>query len=211
MTAAERLFARQGIEGTSLREISAAAGLSNNSSVQYHFGSKETLLENLFFHRMMQMENRREQMLESARKNGLAGDMRTLMEIICLPHLDVVDGDGRHSYAEFLSQYLLRYRPPAGLLADPPEPPAPLQLAAVQRLIREQLSDLPEEVVMRRLVISVLGFLAVLINHKSFIVRGGKGRRLDIALADTMDQITIAMSLPFRDVAIAMPATTAQP
>src|SRR5690606_9030803 len=41
---AGRLFAQKGHENTSLREITAAAGV-NLSSVNYHFGSKEGLIK----------------------------------------------------------------------------------------------------------------------------------------------------------------------
>lgn len=180
-----------------MREISTAAGLSNTSSVQYHFGSKEDLLDSLFVYRMLQMEGRRGRMLERARKNGRLGDLGTLMSIICLPHLDLVDADGRHSYAEFLTQYLLRYRPPVGPLADPPEPPAPVQLFMAQKLLRERLAHLPEDVVVRRLVTSVLSFLAVLINNRSFARDGCQKDHLEVALADTLNQIVVAMDLPF--------------
>lgn len=197
LTAAERLFARQGIEGTSLREIVTAAGLSNMSSVQYHFGGKDELLNSLFLHRMLQMEGPRGRMLERARKSGSLNDMRRLMSIICLPHLDLVDSEGRYSYAEFLTQYLLRYRPPVGPLTDPPEPPAPVHLFEVQRLIREQLQFLPEEVVVRRMVVGVLSFLTVLINHRSFS-RGKTAKGvMEEALADTLAQISGAMLMPF--------------
>lgn len=44
LDAAELLFADQGFEGTSMREITTEAGV-NLAAVNYHFGSKERLLE----------------------------------------------------------------------------------------------------------------------------------------------------------------------
>ena len=44
IAAAETLFAERGIEGVSLREINAAAGQRNASSIQYHFGNRDGLL-----------------------------------------------------------------------------------------------------------------------------------------------------------------------
>src|SRR5271165_2680555 len=44
MDAAERLFARQGFHGASLRDITAAAGV-DLALVNYHFGTKKRLLE----------------------------------------------------------------------------------------------------------------------------------------------------------------------
>src|SRR3546814_10782708 len=50
-------------------------------------------------------------MLEEARRTGSIDDFRLLVEIFCLPLLDVVDTRGKHTYASFLLQYLSRYRP----------------------------------------------------------------------------------------------------
>ena len=44
MDAAERLFARRGFHGASLRDITAAAGV-DLAFVNYHFGSKKGLLD----------------------------------------------------------------------------------------------------------------------------------------------------------------------
>ena len=43
--AAERLFAKHGIDGVSMRQISQEAGSGNHFSVQYHFGDKKALAE----------------------------------------------------------------------------------------------------------------------------------------------------------------------
>ena len=51
LNAAEALFAEQGIETTSLRAITAAAG-ANIASVNYHFGSKDALVQAVFSRRL---------------------------------------------------------------------------------------------------------------------------------------------------------------
>jgi len=48
---AEALFAEKGFDGTSIRDISAKAGV-NVAMVSYYFGSKEKLLESLMLHRI---------------------------------------------------------------------------------------------------------------------------------------------------------------
>ena len=45
MRAAEQLFAQQGVDRVSLREIAIAAGQRNVSAATYHFGSKRELIE----------------------------------------------------------------------------------------------------------------------------------------------------------------------
>ncbi|WP_157220645.1 TetR/AcrR family transcriptional regulator [Flavisphingomonas formosensis] len=106
---AEQLFATKGLDAVSLREIAVAMGSKNNNVVQYHFGSKERLFRALFDARAGQMEGRRAQMVAFAEEQGRMGDAATLLEIICLPHLDLVDERGAHPYAAFIVQYALRY------------------------------------------------------------------------------------------------------
>lgn len=57
---AERLFADQGFDGTSIRDIAAAAQI-NIAMISYYFGSKEKLLEALVLYRIeaitLQLEN----------------------------------------------------------------------------------------------------------------------------------------------------------
>jgi AcrR family transcriptional regulator len=50
MTAAEKLFAEKGFDGTSVRDIAEAAGV-NLAMISYYFGSKEKLMEAMFHHR----------------------------------------------------------------------------------------------------------------------------------------------------------------
>jgi AcrR family transcriptional regulator len=69
LLAAERLFAEQGF-GVSLREIGAAAGQRNHSAVQYHFGTREGLVEELFDYRMAPLNQRRMSLIAQLRAEG---------------------------------------------------------------------------------------------------------------------------------------------
>jgi len=64
LDAAEALFARQGFANTSLRAITAAAGV-NLASVNYHFGSKDALIEAVFGRRLLPMNRERIRRLEA--------------------------------------------------------------------------------------------------------------------------------------------------
>ena len=48
---AEKMFAQRGFDGASLRQLTAAAGV-NLAAVNYHFGSKEKLVEEVFRRRL---------------------------------------------------------------------------------------------------------------------------------------------------------------
>ena len=54
--AAERLFAEKGYEGTSVREITSAAGC-NVAAVNYHFGGKENLYTEVFRRRLRNLQD----------------------------------------------------------------------------------------------------------------------------------------------------------
>src|ERR1041384_6045222 len=56
--AAERLFALQGFRNVSVRDITAEAGV-NLASVNYHFGSKDALLFEIFRRRAAEMNRER--------------------------------------------------------------------------------------------------------------------------------------------------------
>lgn len=53
--AAERLFAEEGFDGTSVRDIAKAANV-NVAMISYYFGSKEKLLEALLLYRVSSMK-----------------------------------------------------------------------------------------------------------------------------------------------------------
>jgi AcrR family transcriptional regulator len=100
---AERLFALHGLEGVSLRQISSAAGNANNSAVQYHFDSKEGLIQAIFEHRVPGIMRRR-RLLEAERGND---DLRSTIEVYLLPILEEAE-DIDSYYMPFLVQ-LARY------------------------------------------------------------------------------------------------------
>lgn len=62
LSAAAKLFAARGLAGVGLREITAEAGV-NLAAVNYHFGSKERLLEELFVQRARPITEERMRLL----------------------------------------------------------------------------------------------------------------------------------------------------
>lgn len=64
LDAAERLFARSGVAGTSLRAVTAEAGV-NVAAIHYHFGSKTELLRAIFVRRLAPINEERRKRLEA--------------------------------------------------------------------------------------------------------------------------------------------------
>ena len=60
---AERLFARKGFDGTSVRDIAEEAGI-NVAMISYYFGSKEKLMEAIFEAKIGRVQVRVEELLK---------------------------------------------------------------------------------------------------------------------------------------------------
>lgn len=84
MNAAEKLFGQHGFDATSLRDITAEAGV-NLAAVNYHFQSKESLIDALIERRLGPIKQKRLQMLEAA---GPAPALEQIVEAFLAPILD---------------------------------------------------------------------------------------------------------------------------
>ena len=62
---AELLFAERGSDAVSLREITAAAGATNASAVQYHFGDRKGLVRAVLARHDVEVEQRRHALLDA--------------------------------------------------------------------------------------------------------------------------------------------------
>jgi len=98
--AAERLAAERGLAAMSLREVQASAGQRNKSAAQYHFGSKEGLVEAVVAARMGEVGAHRRELLDAL---GATPDRRGLVEALVLPLADHVLAGDSH-WARFLLQ-----------------------------------------------------------------------------------------------------------
>ncbi|MGH8052630.1 MAG: TetR/AcrR family transcriptional regulator [Stenotrophomonas sp.] len=83
--AAEELFAQHGFAGTSLRQVTSHADV-NIAAVNYHFGSKENLVNEVFRRRMDEMTGARLSQLEQAR-SAHPGDLRAVLAAFVEPAL----------------------------------------------------------------------------------------------------------------------------
>jgi AcrR family transcriptional regulator len=83
--AAEELFAQHGFAGTSLREVTSRADV-NIAAVNYHFGSKENLVNEVFRRRMDEMSERRLSLLNQA-LDEKKGDLEAILGAFIQPAL----------------------------------------------------------------------------------------------------------------------------
>ncbi|MBB3926835.1 AcrR family transcriptional regulator [Sphingobium jiangsuense] len=198
--AGERLFARRGMEGASLREIAVAAGHGNNNAVRYHFGSKEGLVQAIFLHRVAQLEPLRHRLIGRVDERKLTGDVRSLMEVIVLPYLTLRDSEGRFSYPSFLLQYLLHYRPKGMMHAADDASAVSPSLHRTMDLLRRRLFYLAPEAVERRIMVATSTFLAVLINTENLLLQPDRNEFRSI-IDDTLCQMVASLTAPASRVA----------
>ena len=101
--AAETLFARHGFAGASLRQVTAAANV-NLAAVNYHFGSKDNLVEEVFRRRLDDLNKRRLAALATA----LALDAPELEDVLgafIRPALELsLDQAGGHAFMRVLAR-----------------------------------------------------------------------------------------------------------
>ena len=72
LDAAERLFAERGVEGTSVRDITGAAA-ANLGAINYHFGTKQELVAQVFGRRFERLNQRRLELLQHAEREARGG------------------------------------------------------------------------------------------------------------------------------------------
>lgn len=115
---AEQLFAEQGLGQTSLRAITAAAGV-NLAAVHYHFGSKEALEQAIFERRLKPMNNDRLQRLDAleGKYEGRPVPLPELIQAFIAPPLDL-SRDRDHGGEYFIRLLGRTYTEPTESLQD---------------------------------------------------------------------------------------------
>lgn len=115
MSAAEHLFGEHGLDTVSLHALAAEAGQANKYAVQYHFGDRDGLVNEVFKTRFKYIEERRSFYLDVAREHKLEIDLKTIATITMLPFAEQVDEEGNLSFAKFLLQYFIQFSPWDGI------------------------------------------------------------------------------------------------
>ncbi|MBO2465420.1 TetR/AcrR family transcriptional regulator [Actinomadura violacea] len=141
---AERLFAVQGIDGTSLRQISVAAEQRNTAAAKYHFGDRESLIKAIFRHRLDVIDARRRELLKSV---GAASGTRAVVEALVRPLAEQAARPGSH-YVRFLNRLFEHVGRQVGAL---PEAGGLEEAVAAGWLLTERMAHLPEAQAMLRI------------------------------------------------------------
>jgi AcrR family transcriptional regulator len=202
----ERLIGKHGLDGVSLRQISATAGTRNNYAVQYHFGDADGLIRAIIAQRTPEIESRRAEALRkmldaqgpsAGSAPGSTLSTRAITDVFFRSLVELVDGDGNPRLARFM---LALHVAPDGW--------QPLDDMFFMMPVTEQLLDLfklanpdiPAPVIWQRLrPISVM----VLTYACNPLVYGGPGEYREAVLDGLFDMAAAALSVPVRQSAAA--------
>jgi AcrR family transcriptional regulator len=110
--AARRLFAKQGIDGVTLRQIVEASGQKNNGSVSYYFGTKEALVRELVLEGAILIDNQRNMLLDEIEADGGPTTVAQIVEVLVYPSVGLAAkmGGGDDNYISFVFMLMLNHR-----------------------------------------------------------------------------------------------------
>lgn len=108
--AAEDLFAERGSDAVSLREITAVAGATNASAIQYHFGGRRGLIRALIAKHEAVIERRRHELLDAYEQLS-EPDMRTLAAALVEPLAAELSVEGGAGYLQLFADLLTAPNP----------------------------------------------------------------------------------------------------
>lgn len=186
--AAEVLYAKRGLGGASLRQISAAAGTANNYAVQYHFGDTAGLIRALLEKRMPEVERRRAALLAQANAAGRMNDLRTLNEVLYRPLIEHTNARGERCFARFV---LALFSSADGLgLVTGTEQLAPIS----EHILELQLAAIPA--LPATLLRARHRLIVVMILMSVLHAREPSPAQAEALIDDALDMATAALSAP---------------
>lgn len=195
VSVAEQLFAARGIDGATLHEIGKAAGQRNATVCQYHFGSKEGLLQAIIDKHVPGIIARRHALLDQVDARG-AGSLREVVRAFSLPVAEKLrDPDGGRDFIRINAQLVAIHTVSTQHLGA-----SRLKLPGNDRLSRalhEALAPLglPEAVLRQRSLLAAVLLFHGLADHSRMLEAVGRDDpSMDTNLfIDTVEQAMVAM------------------
>ena len=166
LDSAEQLFAERGFDGTSIRDLAAAAGC-NIASVNYYFGGKEKLYIEIWRHHLHLLRETRvasvdKVLSESAGKPDLDDLLRSFAYSFIGPF---VDESGGPRLIRLMAREMLNPHLPPNMFAEDVIMPI---LSAMQNALAKACPELPESKI-PLVVFSLVGQLIHTIRLKTML------------------------------------------
>jgi AcrR family transcriptional regulator len=195
MDVGEIVIGRQGVEGTTLREIALLAGQSNSNVVQYHFDNKDGLISAILEDRVRRGEQVRSMQFEDAKNDGTHTDPRKLLEMLWIPTLSFQDDRGNHAFCRFMlqcrlhSEFSSRFphskRYGGSIIIE------------IMKLLRIMYQHIPDDVFSHRLSTLTLMFVSSVVEFDNF--RQTKEEKLHFDPKPIIDMALAALSAPHEE------------
>lgn len=193
---AERLFASQGIDQTSIRQINIAAGQRNSSATQYHFGTREDLITAILDYRREGINLRRLELLQGLEAAGRRLDPRGLAEALVLPVAEFLTREDAAGNYIVVTAQLIGHPQHYALVKNPG--PSSEGLARLYELAREALPGVPPAVMLARIGMAIRQMFHELSDYQRVHLDGGRRTVTDLELeaAGLVDAVAGMLAAP---------------
>jgi AcrR family transcriptional regulator len=194
--AGEALIAEFGINGVTFREIGLAAGQNNKSAVQYHFGNKAALVNEILKQRHAFLDKKRNELFHEIESAGRLETVRACLELLYYPMAELTDKNGFHTYAKFYLQYMLNIKYENDI-THPAFPGNPNLISKkVYEILKSVLWYLPESILLNRLE-HIHGMLFVaLLAYDNAIIHNEPHQPRDEFIDGLFNVMTAAIKAP---------------
>lgn len=193
---AERLFAENGIDNVSIREIVRASGQSNLSAAHYHFGSREALVAAVIDRRLRAVNILRDKNLDQLEATQGDSSIYTVIQTIVGVLGDVVKTmPWGPDYVRLIAQALFSSQLHIREMIDPQTMSS---YARSTRMLRRLLPDLPTRVFNDRFAIleSETAYSVARWIHANGPVTATKTRSYNMMIRNTVDFLAAGMAAP---------------
>jgi AcrR family transcriptional regulator len=187
---AERLFAERGLEATSIRDITMAAAV-NLGAINYHFGTKQKLIEAVFNRRIEPLNQRRLARLDEAERKsgGKPPTIEALLEAMIRPAVEASFAAGKRN-TSFMRLMARCHSEPNPEIEQLIRAQFQTMMARFAAAFARALPELPREELFWRLIFASGALLhALLISSKEDSLPGNLRKKLD---ADGLIQRLVA-------------------
>lgn len=161
LDAAQRLFARDGVQGARIREINELAGQRNPSALHYHFGSRMAVVEAILLRYQSAIDLKVAEALDRIESDGREPDVRDVVGAVVSPEVEALETQSGRDCVRIIPQLLpaLSRNLRAGVVY-----PATPQSRRILALLDDRMAarSLPQHVRRERLVTYSLMFTTML-------------------------------------------------
>jgi AcrR family transcriptional regulator len=167
---AERLFARRGLYQVTVREITAAAGQRNVSALNYHFGSREGVLDAILVRHGDPTDAARGRLLDAVGRQASSRDLMAALVVPYAAHLRTTEG---RDYLRIVAQMSARFN-----TWRMPNPGTGPYLREIFDILESRPTALSPEL-RRERVVEVIMLMTVSVAERARAVESGRPLELD--------------------------------